>query len=179
MYIQNPIISHHLLVTTFTSHQQLSSGLLTSLQVSLLLLFSPAKGVILLKLKADHVTPLLKILGKVLIMTLQSTVKSASHPEPSYYLLLFFVHSILAIPGRIHYLCLGTLELFPLFEMLSTQILTWLSLPFKSLPKYHSQEGTPSLPHFKLSHLKKKKITSFPEILDSPLPCSIFQSTYL
>lgn len=34
MYIQNSIISHHLLVTTFTSHQQLSSRLLTSLQVS-------------------------------------------------------------------------------------------------------------------------------------------------
>lgn len=53
------------------------------------------------------------------------------------------------------------------FGMLSPQILTWLSLPFKSLPKHHSQAGTPSLPHFKLSHLKKKII--FPRNSGFPL----------
>lgn len=106
--------------------------MLTSLQVSLPLLFSPAKGVILLKLKAEHVTSLLKTLDKVLV-TLQSSVKSASHPDPNYYLLLFFIHSVLAIPDRIHQVCLSTLELFPLPGMFSPQVLMWLTPPLLSL----------------------------------------------
>lgn len=44
-----------------------------------------------------------------------------------------FIHSVLAIPDRIHQVCLSTLELFPLPGMLSPQVLMQLTPPLLSL----------------------------------------------
>lgn len=71
--------------------------------------------------------------------------------------LLFVVHPILT-KLRTHWVCPSALEL----TIPSTQnaffpdINTANSLRFKFLPKYHSQEGSPSPPHFKFQHPPQK-----------------------
>lgn len=92
MCILNPVISHHVRLPLYKSPASFSQ--IASFK-------SPCFAVPpCLKLKTDYVIPLLKTLGKVLVMSLRSTVRSTPHPDPSYITLL--VHSILATPGRTH-----------------------------------------------------------------------------
>lgn len=152
-----------------TSHQSLSPRWLTSLQVSLLLhLFPPVNWVILLKQKANHVTPLLKAPGKVLRIAPWRLWNLYPTRTQSTITLVCSFHSShtgqnsLGLPQ-----CFGTIP--STWNAFPRDINMANSLPTKSLPISVSR----SPPYFKFQHPQKFWIP--PALLHFPkhLPLNI------